>query len=117
MLHKAHRFRSQNFQVKDALQMFEGIIGSPFKFLHCWFILRNEMKWNSQLATMHAQRSGDAAEGVEAKVDPTLPPRMERPVGRDRAKKQRSNTQSSSSSACLKVLQKMSMDQLAHAER
>jgi hypothetical protein len=46
------------------------------------------MKWNAQLATMHAQRSGDAAEGVEAEVDPTLSPRMERPVGRDRAKKQ-----------------------------
>jgi hypothetical protein len=65
---------------------------------------------------MNAQRNGDAAEGVEAEADPTLPPRMERPVGRDRAKKQRSNTQSSSSSACLEMLQKISMDQLAHAE-
>jgi hypothetical protein len=46
------------------------------------------MKWNAQLATMHAQRSGDAAEGVEAEVDPTLSPRMEMHVGRDRAKEQ-----------------------------
>jgi hypothetical protein len=47
--------------------------------------LRNEAKWNAHLATMHGQRGGDATEGVQAEGDPTLPSRMERPMGRDRA--------------------------------
>jgi hypothetical protein len=110
MLHKSQRFMLPDFQVKDVLHMFEEIVGSPFKFLHCWFILCNEAKWNAHLTTMHGQKDGDATEGVQAEGDPTLPPRMERPMGRDRAKKQRSNTQSSSSLACLEELQKMSMD-------
>jgi len=42
----------------------------------------------------------------------------ERPIGRDRAKKQRNAApSSSSSSACLEVLQKMSMDRSAYEER
>jgi hypothetical protein len=53
LMHKPHMFISQNFQVKDALEMLEEIVGSPFKFFHCWFILRNRMKWNAHLATMH----------------------------------------------------------------
>jgi hypothetical protein len=32
-------------QVKDALQMYEDLVGSVFKFIYCWFILRNENKW------------------------------------------------------------------------
>jgi len=103
-------------QVKDALQMYEGIVGTTFKFIHCWFILRNEMKWNEWLATTSASNEEPAVQPVEENVDPTLPPRIDRPNGRDNAKKARNST-SSSSSACFEVLQKMSMDRSAYEER
>jgi hypothetical protein len=32
------------FQIKDALQLYYGVIESPYRFLHCWFILRREYK-------------------------------------------------------------------------
>ena len=61
--------------VKDALQMYEGIVSTTFKFIHCWFILRNEMKWNEWLATTSASNEEPAVQPVEENVDPTLPPR------------------------------------------
>jgi len=103
-------------QVKDALQMYEGIVGTTFKFIHCWFILRNEMKWNEWLVTASASNEEPAVQPVEENIDPTLPPRIDRPNGRDKAKKARNST-SSSSSACLEVLQKMSIDRSAYEER
>ena len=103
-------------QVKDAIQMYEGIIGTTFKFIHCWYILRNEMKWNEWLASMSASNEDPHVQHAEENLDPTLPPRIARPVGRDKAKKAHSST-TSSSSACLEVLQKMSMDRSAYEER
>ena len=103
-------------QVKDAIQMYEGIIGTTFKFIHCWYILRNEMKWNEWLASMSASNEGPHVQPAEENLDPTLPPRIARPVGTDKAKKACSST-ASSSSACLEVLQKMSMDRSAYEER
>jgi len=103
-------------QVKHAIQMYEGIIGTTFKFIHCWYILRNEMKWNEWLASMSASNEDPHVQPAEENLDPTLPPRIARPVGRDKAKKAHSST-TSSSSACLEVLQKMSMDRSAYEER
>ena len=103
-------------QVKDAIQMYEGIIETTFKFIHCWYILRNEMKWNEWLASMSASNEDPHVQPAEENLDPTLPPRIARPVGRDKGKKARSST-ASSSSACLEVLQKMSMDRNAYEER
>ena len=102
-------------QVKDALQMYEGIVDSTFKFIHCWYMLRNEMKWNEWLASMSASNGEPSTEPATANADATLPPRIDRPTGRDRAKKAR--TSSTASSACLEVLQKMSMDRHAYEER
>ena len=102
-------------QVKDALQMYEGIIESTFKFIHCWYMLRNEMKWNEWLASMSASNGEQSTEPAKASTDATLPPRIDRPNGRDRAKKPR--TSSTASSACLEVLQKMSMDRNAYEVR
>ena len=102
-------------QVKDALQMYEGIVESTFKFIHCWYMLRNEMKWNEWLASMSASNGEPSTEPATANADATLPPRIDRPNGRDRAKKPR--TSSTASSACLEVLQKMSMDRNAYEER
>ena len=102
-------------QVKDALQMYEGIVETTFKFIHCWYMLRNEMKWNEWLASMSGSNGEQSTEPAKASTDATLPPRIDRPNGRDRAKKPR--TSSTASSTCLEVLQKMSMDSNAYEVR
>jgi hypothetical protein len=104
-------------QVKDALEMYEGIVEHPFKMIHCWYMLRNEMKWNTYLQSVSAASAVPQDNPPAPVLDDTLPARIERPMGRDKAKKQCSGTSSSSSSACLEVLQKLSMDQYAQAER
>ena len=73
---------------------------------HCWLILRHQRKWNDQTcakATPSVNNSG--SEPVEENNNP-----LNRPIGRDAAKKKRSqgDMASSSSSACLEVLQKLS---------
>jgi len=97
--------------------MFEGVVGYQYKFLHCWLILRHEHKWNSWVSSLSGKVAGEDDIRAQGSNDVTLPPRMERSVGRDRAKKMRSGSSSSSSSACLEVLQKMSMDRIAYEER
>lgn len=103
--------------IKDALQMFEELEKYHFKFIHCWLVLRREHKWNSWLAQMEANNEPDPANPQNEIIDNTLPPKLDRPIGRDKAKKQRSDGVGSSSSACLEVLQKMSMDQRAFEDR
>jgi hypothetical protein len=39
-------------QLKDALQMFQGIMGSSFSYIHCWWMLHHEKKWNDWLASL-----------------------------------------------------------------
>jgi hypothetical protein len=108
---------TDHVQVKDALEMYEGIVEHPFKMIHCWYMLRNEMKWNTYLQSVSAASAVPQDNPPAPVLDDTLPARIERPMGRDKAKKQCSGTSSSSSSACLEVLQKLSMDQYAQAER
>jgi hypothetical protein len=105
------------FQVKDALQMYEALAGSQYRFVHCWLMLRNEPKWNNMLANLPATTGGTPGQSEQPAKDPILPPRMDRPVGRDKSKKQRSTSTTSSSSACLEVLQKMSTDRIAYEAR
>ncbi|KAG2610251.1 hypothetical protein PVAP13_4KG177600 [Panicum virgatum] len=73
------------------------------------------MKWNEWLAAMSANNGEPSTEPAKASTDATLPPRIDRPNGRDRAKKPL--TSSTTSLACLKVLQKMSMDRNAYEVR
>jgi hypothetical protein len=102
------------FHIKDAMQLYSGVIESQYRFLHCWFILRHEYKWNSYLASLltpnDVKTNGtDNAEKVgKLSKDDTLPPRITRPMGRDKAKKLCSSS-ASNSSTCLEVLQKMQM--------
>jgi hypothetical protein len=106
------------FQVKDALQMYAGILESSYRFVHCWLILRHENKWNTFLASLstpnNAENDGKTVEGSK---EDTLPARIERPMGRDKAKKQRSSSSSSNSTACLEVLQKMQCDRQVYEQR
>lgn len=88
-------------QVKDALEMYEGIVEHPFKLIHCWYMLRNEMKWNTYLQSVSAASAVPQDNPPAAVLDDTLPTRIERPMGRDKAKKQRSGTSSSSSFSSL----------------
>jgi hypothetical protein len=39
-------------QVKDALQMFQDLVGYSFPYYHCWLILRRERKWCDWLASL-----------------------------------------------------------------
>src|ERR1041384_5291632 len=83
-------------------------------------MLRNEMKWNNYMQSHNAQANAGSSEQVNNETTPadgTLPARIERHMGRDTAKKQRSSTSSSSSSACLELLHRMLMDRNAHDER
>jgi hypothetical protein len=111
--------KSEDDKVKDALQMYEGIIGCQFKFVHCWLMLRNEAKWNNWLASLSSPSNAQEGRPADATEDETLPPKIAKPIGRDRAKKQRTSSDSSNSksSACLEVLQKMQVDRNAFDER
>jgi hypothetical protein len=105
-------------QVKDALQMFQDLVGYSFPYYHCWLMLRNEKKWCDWLATVTGKDNASKVSGEEAapKFAPTSA--EERPMGRDKAKKlKRATSESASSTACLEVLQKMSNDRSAFEVR
>jgi hypothetical protein len=107
-------------QVKDALQMFQDLVGYSFPYYHCWLILRREKKWCDWLAslTVKDKQSKDPIEEAAPKLAPTST--EERPMERDRAKKMKraaSESASASSTACLEVLQKMSNDRSLFEER
>jgi hypothetical protein len=74
-------------QVKDALQMFQDLVGYSFPYCQCWLILRNEKKWCDWLASLSIKDKDTKVSGGEAapKLAPTST--EERPMGRDRAKK------------------------------
>lgn len=99
-------------QIQDALQLFRGRLSKPFVFMHCWQILRNTRKWEDELANKDTERTAGTDAGTdldahEASEDASAE-ELPRPIGRDRAKKRRSNvTPSSESSACLELFQQM----------
>jgi hypothetical protein len=86
--------------------MYEGIVGNQFMFLHCWFMLRNEVKWNNWLDSMSSPNNAEEVRPGEPTKDSTLPAKIARAMGRDRAKKQQSsnNSSNSNSTVCLEVL-------------
>jgi hypothetical protein len=104
------------FQVKDALQLYAGVIESQYMFLHCWFILRHEYKWNSYIGSLSTPNADNAKKVSEMSKDDTLPPRITRPMGSDLAKKMCSSS-ASNSSTCLEVLQKMQSDRQIYEQR
>jgi hypothetical protein len=105
-------------QLKDALQMFQDLVGYSFPYYHCWLILRREKKWCDWLDSLTVKDKDNKVSCEEAapKLAPTST--EERPMGRERAKKlKRAAFESASSTACLEVLQKMSNDRSAFEER
>jgi ABC-type protease/lipase transport system fused ATPase/permease subunit len=77
------------------------ILESPFKFLHCSLILRHEHKWNTFLARLTKPIAEAQEQTSEMVKDHSLPKKVERPMGRDKAKKLHSSNNASSSTACL----------------
>ena len=81
------------------------------------------MKWNDWLAYVHVketkeQDSVSAQPGTQGEpTEETSSPKFSRPMGRDRAKKQRTTCSSSSSTAYLELLQQMQIERAKHEER
>jgi hypothetical protein len=104
-------------QIKEAMAMHERIVGTPFKFMHCWLILRHEMKWNALLDSMNPTDAKETEQKGTNIMEELLPPKIARPTGRDHDKNMKSNISSSSFTACINVLQKLSMEHGAFEER
>jgi hypothetical protein len=112
-------------QQKDALEMFQVLVGYSFPYCHYWLLLRREKKWNDWLASLAVKEKENNLKdkqtnisGEEAVPNLAQTGSEERPMGRDMAKKlKRAASESASSTACLEVLQKMSNDRSAFEER
>lgn len=104
-------------QLKEAMLLFEKVIGSTFNFMHCWLMLKDDLKCTTQLARASANLESNKETTQKQPTDQMLPPKMTKPLGWDRAKKQRSNVSSSASTQCLKVLHKMSLDHRAYEQK
>ena len=99
-------------------------MNEAFKFIHCWFILRREQKWNEFLAEKKQPKTKEAPSAAQGGPNHTLssvPQFTEdnfvRPMGRDSAKKLKSANSSASSTGCLEVLQKIHSDRAKCDER
>ncbi|OEL18721.1 hypothetical protein BAE44_0020260 [Dichanthelium oligosanthes] len=80
------------------------------KFLHCWYLLRGESKWQDALPALLEDRKGKgrASTSTSAAPSETVGSPEGRPIGQDRAKKLRTGEGGdSASSACLEVLQRL----------
>ncbi|KAK3119991.1 hypothetical protein QOZ80_9AG0679130 [Eleusine coracana subsp. coracana] len=76
--------------------------------MHCWEMLRNEPKWNDKLLEINTPVAPKAATAAASKPQRGVDnPPMERPEGRDGAKRRRSKEDTGSSSAAVEVLQQM----------
>jgi hypothetical protein len=114
-----------NLQVKDALQMFESMHKKQFRFMHCWYMLRQEVKWTTWLSSCETphntgnvnvnETGSQARQGEDQFGSPS--DTFVRPMGRDRAKKARSTSTSINSTACMAMLQKFQEDRARFEEK
>ncbi|OEL14585.1 hypothetical protein BAE44_0024396 [Dichanthelium oligosanthes] len=111
--------KTEENRLNDATAEYEVIIRTKFKFLHCWYILRGERKWQDTLPALLKGRKGKGKASALASAAPTktVGASEGRPICRDRAKKLRSGEGGdSSSSACLEVLQRLTVSREADTE-
>ncbi|KAL6647726.1 hypothetical protein ACP70R_015163 [Stipagrostis hirtigluma subsp. patula] len=97
-------------RVDDAVKMYEKT--EPFQFMHCWKMLRNEAKWNEKLLELRSTPT--VGKGATAPASNPAPASsgngsapLERPEGRDSAKRRRAKEDTGSSTAAIEVLQQM----------
>jgi hypothetical protein len=99
-------------QLDEAVRTYEALHGK-WHLMHCWNVLKQNEKWKSgqqpppddgRLGSLQGSRDKET-------VDSASTPVSVRPMGRDSAKKQRSSdlANSTESTGCLEVLQKMTM--------
>jgi hypothetical protein len=97
------------FQIRDATRVYEE--KKKWKFGHCWDILRHEPKWSNRLQQTTVNNRPIRRQGGSGNASDDQPDAgaMERPEGRDSAKRRRSRAygDTSSSSAAFEVLNKM----------
>ncbi|OEL30719.1 hypothetical protein BAE44_0008260 [Dichanthelium oligosanthes] len=106
-------------EVNDATAEYEAIVGTKFKFIHCWVLLRGERKWQDALPAILEDRKGKGKASASTSDAPseTVGSAQGRPIGRDRAKKLRSGDGSDSvNSACVDVLQRLAVSRDADTE-
>lgn len=120
--------KTESDRIEDAVQQFRGLLGKPFQFLHCWQVLRNMRKWEDWVSGKKDDSTPNIEEGETERGSQGQAERDEeaysgaaeirRPIGRDRAKKRRSEGgQSSSSSACLELFERMAKNrELKHQQ-
>ncbi|WVZ62602.1 hypothetical protein U9M48_012333 [Paspalum notatum var. saurae] len=108
---RAESGKNEQDRIDDAQKLFEE--KEPWGFMHCWRILRDEPKWNDWVLELnntqpaHGQQKGSPTPPADgSNVD------LERPEGRDKAKKMRTKhmCDTSESSTALDVLQMMNLD-------
>jgi hypothetical protein len=96
--------------------------GNDFPYMHCWEILREEPKWMAKVFGEEERPSkGKAPAAGSGSAQGSDAPSEEdsgRPIGRDRAKKQRSAeiAATAASSACLEILQDLAVSRKAEME-
>ncbi|OEL27022.1 hypothetical protein BAE44_0011959 [Dichanthelium oligosanthes] len=106
-------------ELRDAMDEFEGVVHRRFNLLHCWSILRTERKWQDTLSAKVKEHrgKGKASASASAPGSESGAACEGRPIGRVRAKKLRSGEGgSSSSSACLEVLQRLTVSREADTQ-
>jgi hypothetical protein len=99
-------------QIEDAKKQYHGLVGKPFTFMHCWESLCGQRKWLDLVGAKGKDADNNGEESTPDLVDLSFPEEDANdthPIGRDSAKKRRSNKLQSSStaSAYVEVLQKM----------
>lgn len=106
--------------------MFEGMHKNQFRFMNCWYMLRREVKWTTWLSScetphnntgnVNVNKTGSQAKQGEDKFG-SPSDTFVRPMGRDRAKKARSTSTSSNSTACMALLEKFQEDRARFEEK
>lgn len=102
--------KTEQDRLEDALKQYEALYGGPYKYLHCWEILKNQNKWQVHLKHKEGCKGkGVRDETEDITLDSSSDEEEERPMGRDSAKKRRTNSNAvgSASSSALEVMQKM----------
>ena len=93
------------------MNQFEGLVGRKFQFMTCWNALKNTRKWQDWLSL---QRTGAGASNAATDEphgqDDSPATDTSRPIGRDAAKKRRSEgAGTSSESAIQEVFERMAV--------
>jgi len=91
-------------RIDEAIKMFEN--NEPFTYLHCWKLLKDEVKWSDRMVELNAAASKPPQAAAESGSNNGQPAR---PEGRDAAKRRKTDggPDTSASSTAFAVLHQM----------